>query len=176
MSHPTASDIQPQERAAPKARVFWPAALFILVGDVATKFWAEAQLDPHTPVRVAGDVVRLTLGYNPGAAFGMYLGAYSRWIFFALAVVIVPVLVSMYRQARPGDRMRALALGLVCGGAVANAANRLWSERGVVDFLDVGIGSSRWPTFNVADIGITLGALLLAWILWREETPHPGSG
>lgn len=156
--------------AAAKRRLFWSVAALFVVADVVTKYWAHTQLAPRMPVQVFGDVVRLTLGYNPGAAFGLHLGTWSRWIFLALALVILVVLGSMYRQAAPGDRVRVLALALVCGGAMGNVINRLWSPRGVVDFLDVGIGSSRWPTFNVADIGVTLGALLLAWVLWREDS------
>lgn len=155
--------------AAAKGRLFWSVAALFVLADVVTKYWAHTQLAPRMPVRVLGDVVRLTLNYNPGAAFGLHLGSWSRWIFLALAVVILGVLGSMYRQADPRDRARVLALALVCGGATGNVINRLWSPRGVVDFLDVGIGSSRWPTFNVADIGVTLGALLLAWVLWRED-------
>lgn len=172
--------------AAAKRRVFWSVAALFVVADVLTKYWAHTQLAPRMPVPVIGDVVRLTLNYNPGAAFGLHLGSWSRWIFLALALAILVVLGSMYRQADVGDRMRVLAIALVCGGAMGNVINRLWSPRGVVDFLDVGIGTSRWPTFNVADIGVTTGALLLAWVLWREDrrtgarraarTPQTGSG
>ncbi|MDQ6829695.1 MAG: signal peptidase II [Gemmatimonadota bacterium] len=58
------------------------------------------------------------------------------------------------------------------GGAVGNLINRILSARGVVDFLDLGSGTARWPTFNVADIGVSVGAVLLAWVLWREESPR----
>ena len=75
----------------------------------------------------------------------------------------------LYRATPPGERLRPLALGLVVGGALGNLINRLWSTRGVVDFIDVGIGRHRWPTFNVADIGVTIGALALAWVFWRED-------
>ena len=109
----------------------------------------------------------------PGAAFGLSLGPHSRWLFTALALVVLVFLWRMYRATPPGDWVQALALGLVSGGAIGNAVNRIWSERGVVDFLDVGIGDARWPTFNVADIAITIGAFLLAWILWREDSGTP---
>ncbi|HST60089.1 MAG TPA: signal peptidase II [Longimicrobium sp.] len=179
MSAPSTETAAPGERGPSKAGLFWPAVLLITVGDVLTKYWAHRYLEWGEPVRVAGDVFRLRLNYNPGAAFGMYLGAHSRWIFLALALVILVVLGSMYRQTAPGERAKALALGLVCGGAIGNVINRLWSPRGVVDFLDFGLGDARWPTFNVADIGVTTGAVLLAWILWREDnagTAANGSG
>ena len=59
-------------------------------------------------------------------------------------------------------------MGLIVGGALGNLVNRLWSARGVVDFLDLGLGGRRFWTFNVADIGVTLGAVLLVWVLHRE--------
>ena len=49
--------------------------------------------------------------------------------------------------------------------------DRLKSARGVVDFIDIGIGAWRWPTFNVADIAVTTGAILLAVVLWNSEAP-----
>lgn len=176
MSGPDAGGAAQRGGATPKARLFWSAALLITVSDVLTKYWALQRLQWGEPVRVAGDVFRLRLNYNPGAAFGMHLGAHSRWIFLALALVILVVLGSMYRRSAPGERARALALGLVCGGAIGNVINRLWSSRGVVDFLDFGVGDARWPTFNVADIGVTTGAVLLAWVLWREDNAGKAPG
>lgn len=179
MSALSADTAAPGEGGPPKARLFWPAVLLITGGDVLTKYWAHRSLKWGEPVRVAEDVFRLRLNYNPGAAFGMYLGAHSRWIFLALALVMLGVLGSMYRRSAAGERAKSLALGLVCGGALGNVINRLWSPRGVVDFLDVGLGNARWPTFNVADIGVTTGAVLLAWILWRDDnvgTTSKGNG
>jgi signal peptidase II len=72
-------------------------------------------------------------------------------------------------RSSPADRFRQLALGLVAGGAAGNLIDRVRSARGVVDFLDVGIGAHRWPTFNVADIAVSCGALALAVSLWRED-------
>jgi signal peptidase II len=64
--------------------------------------------------------------------------------------------------------MRFLALALVCGGAFGNLVDRVRSAQGVVDFIEVGIGAYRWPTFNVADSAITVGAIALAISLWLE--------
>jgi signal peptidase II len=63
-----------------------------------------------------------------------------------------------------------LALALVCGGAIGNLIDRVVSSEGVVDFIDVGISEiTRWPTFNVADMAVSFGAFLLAWVLWEED-------
>jgi signal peptidase II len=154
-------------------RVFAMAAAVIVVLDVLTKYIAELQLAGGTMVRVVGDWVRLHLVYNRGAAFGLHLGEYSRWIFLVIAIVAVVVLYRMSREAMPGDRFRQLALGLVAGGAAGNLIDRIRSGRGVVDFLDVGIGAMRWPTFNVADIAVSCGAIALAISLWREDARRP---
>ena len=154
--------------SAADRRLFWGTAAAIVVADVATKLIAEALLARRVPVPVIGDYVQLRLVYNQCAAFGLCLGAYSRWIFFGLALAALWVLRSLVRSARPGDRFRLLALALVCAGAVGNVLDRLRSAQGVVDFVDVGLGSARWPTFNVADSAITVGAIALAVSLWLE--------
>ena len=149
-------------------RLFWGTAGAVVAADVATKLLAESQLARHVAVPVIGDTVQLHLVYNQCAAFGLCLGEHSRWIFFGLAFVALFVLGSMVRAARPGDRFRLFALALVCAGAVGNLIDRMRSSLGVVDFVDVGVGSLRWPTFNVADSAITVGAITLAVSLWLE--------
>ena len=125
------------------------------------------------PHRILGDVLRFTLAYNPGAAFSMSLGPYSRYIFGAFAIVALVVLWRLYRMTgrgeRDGDRMRVAALGLAWGGAAGNLIDRFRSPQGVVDFIDIGFGDTRFWTFNIADSGVTIGAVLLAWSLSREE-------
>jgi signal peptidase II len=158
------------ESAKPNPPLFWGAMITIVALDVATKLLAVARLSPqHIPHEVIGDTLRLTLVYNPGAAFGLHLGGYSRWIFMALTIGALIVLGRLYHATRQGDLVRTLALGLVCGGAVGNLIDRVRSPIGVVDFIDVGLRDLRWPTFNVADMAVTIGAFLLAWVLWGEE-------
>ena len=155
-------------------RVFVFAALATMVLDLVTKLIAEATLLRTPGVSVFGDWFQLRLVYNQGAAFGLHVGPYSRWIFFTVALVAVFVLARMSRNTSAADRFRQLALGLVAGGAVGNLIDRVRSARGVVDFLDVGVGSVRWPTFNVADIAVSCGAIALAISLWREDARRPG--
>jgi signal peptidase II len=150
-------------------RLFWAAALLVVVLDVLSKLVAEATLLLTPGVPVIGEWVQLRLVYNRGAAFGLHVGPYSRWVFFAVAVLAVFVLNRMSLHTSPGDRFRQLALGLVAGGAAGNLVDRVRSARGVVDFLDVGVGSLRWPTFNVADIAVSCGGIALAIALWRED-------
>ena len=156
--------------AEQKRFVFWRTMIVVALLDIATKEWAQHQLVlEHMPRALVGDVFRLTLVYNPGAAFGLNVGEHSRWVFMALTIAAIFVLAQLYRSTRPNDNTRVFALGLVMGGAIGNLINRIWSARGVVDFLDIGIAVHRWPTFNLADIGVSVGAALLAWSLWRED-------
>lgn len=154
----------------PNALIFWPIGLGLLAADIVTKAMAVAMLAPqHIAHDVIGDTVRLTLVYNPGAAFGLHLGPYSRVIFTVLTFVALFMLWRLYRSTPQGDSRRTLALALVCAGAVGNLLDRLRSARGVVDFIDIGTAGWRWPTFNVADMAVTSGAMLLALVLWQED-------
>jgi signal peptidase II len=153
-----------------KALLFWPLVISLVAADRVSKIIAEQTLWPrNVPNPVFGDWFRWTLVYNPGAAFGLHLGPYSRWIFLALTVGALVILFRLYTHTESGDRWRTLAIGLVTAGAFGNLIDRIISPRGVVDFIDIGIGDSRWPTFNVADMAVSTGAFLLAWVMWGED-------
>jgi signal peptidase II len=152
----------------PKARRFWPLFLLVLLTDCATKRAAEMHLVPaHVPHELFGELVRLTLAYNPGAAMSLSLGAHSRIGFSFLALAALVILGHMYRRTAAGDGLAAAGLALIASGALGNLLDRLRSPRGVVDFIDVGVGDLRFWTFNIADVGITLGAVLLILALQR---------
>ena len=148
--------------------IFWAIIASVLAADIVTKLAAERWLFRYSPIEVLGDFLQLRLVYNPGAAFGFYLGPHSRWIFLVLAIVALIVLGMMARATPASDRFRLVSLALVCGGAAGNVIDRLRSGQGVVDFIDVGVGTLRWPTFNVADSAVTCGAIALALSLWVE--------
>lgn len=150
-------------------RLYGVTAAVVVLADLVTKLVAERALAVRDAVAVVGDTFQLRLVYNPGAAFGLHLGPFSRWIFLGVAVVAIVVLDRMSRSALAGDRLRQFACGLIAGGAFGNLVDRIRSAQGVVDFLDIGIGMHRWPTFNVADIGVSCGAILLALSLWLED-------
>jgi signal peptidase II len=151
------------------ARIFWGAAITVVILDQVTKWLAEANLIRHVPHRVFGEWVRFTLAYNPGAAFSMSVGEYSRYIFGAFAIVALVILWRIQRTTAPGERLKPLALGLAWGGAAGNLVDRFRSPMGVVDFIDIGIGSTRFWTFNVADSAVSVGAVVLGVLLMREE-------
>ncbi len=134
-------------------------AAIVLLLDQLTKRLALGGLELHHPVPVAGNLVRLMLAWNSGAAFSLsWGGPLFLAVFTALAAVLVAVFIWRCRECSPGSR---LALGAILGGAAGNLLDRLLYGGSVIDFIDVGLGSSRWPTFNVADIAITLGGIAL---------------
>lgn len=150
-------------------RLFWAVALVLVAGDFVTKRLAERSLLPFPPVEVIGEWVQLRLVYNQGAAFGLHLGPWSRWIFLGVAVLAIVLLYRLARSSPARDWMRQVSCGLVAGGAAGNLVDRIRSAQGVVDFIDVGVGATRWPTFNVADMGVSVGAIALALSLWLED-------
>ena len=155
---------------AGKAVVFWPLVSLLVLADCTTKQVAAERLEPeHVPHEVLGDVVRFTLAYNQGASFSVSLGEHTRWILALLAFCILGVLLMQYRRAESHDRTLALALALIVAGASGNLLDRLRSSRGVVDFIDIGIGDWRFWTFNLADVAVFCGAVLLAHLLIRRD-------
>ena len=152
-----------------KAATYGGIVAAVVALDQLTKFVASRTLPPYEPVPVIGEYFRLTYIYNPGAAFGLHVGPFSRYVFLALTVVCVVVLYMWFRSTPATDRLRLFAIALVTAGALGNFIDRVRSSRGVIDFFDLGLGDLRWPVFNIADIGVTVGALLLAISLWRED-------
>ena len=153
-----------------KLRIALPLMLLVLLVDCSTKDLAVTTLAPeYTPHPVAGDLVRLTLAYNQDAAMGLPLGRFGRWPLVAMGVGIIAVLVRMLWQTPPAARVRRIALGLILGGALGNVLSRVMTPRGVVDFIDLGIGDRRFYLFNVADIAVCAVSIILAFVLWRED-------
>ena len=150
--------------------VLWivPAALLL---DQASKQIALHTLPPQSPVPVFGDVLRLTLIHNRGAAFGLTFG--GPLVHTAVAVGALALLVWMFRGLPAQARLQRGALALVLGGALGNIVDRV-RLREVVDFIDVGLSEIwRWPVFNVADSCVTVGVLLLVLAYSRQKKPAP---
>jgi signal peptidase II len=170
-SRAAAADRTLTERPAAASTLrFWIIVLVTVVADFVTKWLAVKQLVPrHLPHEIIGDVVRFTLAYNPGAAFGMHLGPASRWIFAGLSVVIVTVLLRATADLTRTSTLAAFGVPVIMGGAIGNLLDRIRLREGVVDFIDIGIGTTRFWTFNVADTAVTIGAVCLVVALWQED-------
>jgi signal peptidase II len=133
-------------------------AATILAVDQLTKLWAVSVLPDHAPISVLGDFLQFRLLYNPGAAFS--IGAGSTWIFTILTAVAVIGIGWLVGRVR--STAWAVALGMLLGGATTHLLDRLFRAPGfarghVVDFIDY----NGWFVGNVADIALTLGAVVI---------------
>ena len=144
-----------------KGQLFWPVAIGIVVADFFSKRAALAALSRGESHQVFGDYVRFTLGFNNGIAFGLSAGDAGRPFLIVFTLIAISGILWIYRTTDPAHKMQVAALALIMGGAIGNLLDRFQRAEGVADFIDVGIGASRFWTFNVADSAITVGAVLL---------------
>ncbi len=172
----------PGDGGGGKLRLLAGVAGVVVTLDLATKAWVLRNFTLYESRPVLGDFFRFTYTHNPGAAFGINIGEGSRIFFLVLALLALAVLVYLYVITPAADRLRLWALALVTGGAVGNIVDRIRFERGVVDFLDFGVGGWRWPVFNIADTAVSVGAILLLVSFYFEERrvrereePDPGA-
>ncbi len=144
-----------------RARYWLLLTVLVVILDQLTKWWAESELLYHQPIAVM-PMLNLTLAYNTGAAFSFLsnAGGWQRWFFVILTVIVCAVLLKWLWQLKNNEKLQAVALALVLGGALGNLIDRLQLGH-VVDFIDVYYGQQHWPIFNLADSAITLGVIFL---------------
>ena len=140
--------------------------------DLASKAWAQSALVLHRPLEILGDPLRLTLGYNRGVAFGLLDGTGPLPAILSGLIIVGLLAWTLHRavQARTPTVMVVL-LGLIIGGALGNFLDRL-SDGRVTDFLDIGLGPLRWPTFNLADSFILSAFALLILTPTNRHRSH----
>lgn len=147
-------------------KVLITSALVILV-DQITKALIKEFLTLREPVRIIGDFLRFTYVENPGIAFGIRIGARSVFTLLSVATIVV-IFIYLFRAKKDRASVR-FTLALILGGAVGNLIDRILYGR-VVDFIDIGVKNLRWPVFNVADMAVTIGMIiLLTLILFEKE-------
>lgn len=155
--------------AAATGRPLWaPFVLLvasIVVVDQLTKAWIIATLAPDGVIELVGTNLRLVYTENSGALFGMFSGSVG--IFALLSLGVMALIVAFHGRSGRSPYM-TLTLGLLLGGAVGNAIDR-FRHGFVVDFVDGGIGSLRWYTFNVADACISASIVLLLLMAVRPS-------
>ena len=147
--------------AAPPARRRWllfiALAFVVVVADQIAKVLVTRALAPGQSVDVVGDLVRIVFGQNSGALFGLFK---DNAAMFGLVSIGVVGLIVAYHARSAASPYLTVTLGFLLGGAIGNMIDRLRLGY-VVDFVDVGIGHTRFYTFNVADSAISLAILLL---------------
>jgi len=165
---PTSPPALAPEASRPSLVWFWTAAVLVAVLDLWTKAMVIRELPlGSAPIEVIGEFVRLRHIRNTGGLFGLFPG--NALVFAAVSVVAVGVILWILHRSPGRERVQQIALGLVLGGAIGNFHDRIRYQN-VVDFLDVGVGGHRWPTFNVADSGVSVGVVLLViWLTVQER-------
>ncbi len=199
-SNPGANaDVTPTGEAPPARPMTKRSLLFLLalagLGlalDLGTKIWAVAALADGSTMVVTEGVLSFRVAYNPGGAFSMFAGADAlpRNLFFVVvSIVAVYFIVRLYSRLAPEQHALRWGLPLVMAGALGNLIDRLLRGH-VVDFIEYRSGwveslngfinsiysgwtvSDQWPTFNVADIWICVGVVLMLLDAWRPRRPQ----
>ena len=145
---------------SPHLKMLW-ISLLIIGLDQLTKQIALANLPMHQAVNVM-PYFDWFLTFNPGAAFSFLAneGGWQRWFFTVTTIVISVVLLIWLKKLQPEEKITALGLCLILGGAIGNLIDRVYLGY-VIDYIQIWLGSYAWPAFNVADASISVGAAIL---------------
>ncbi len=149
-------------------------SFLIVLGDQILKNWFVDNFTLYQQQPVIPDFFSFTLAYNTGAAFSFLstAGGWQRWFFIGIAVVVSCVLTVWLARLEPSQKLQATALALILGGAVGNLWDRATMGH-VVDFFLVHYQQSWFfPAFNLADIGITMGAGLMILDMFINPEPE----
>ncbi len=149
--------------------LYFAIAALVVILDQASKrlIWEIYQYNGGTDV--IDGFLRITLSKNAGAVMGILSG--SRTLLLAVTVASIAALVLFAYRMRFAPVSKRVCLGLILGGAFGNMIDRIAAGE-VLDFIDMGIGRYRWPTYNVADIAVTIGAILLIWGFVMHSQPE----
>ena len=141
-----------------KLRPYLVVIIIIIFFDQLSKYIINSTFFLGESKQVLGELIRFTFVFNPGGAFGITFGNYFLYTILSLAAVIA--VIAYFFKADGQPKFIKLCFAMVVGGAVGNMIDRIMFGK-VIDFIDVGIKSSRWYTFNIADSAITTGICLL---------------
>ncbi len=159
-----------REKAENISDAFW-VFLATLILDQLSKVIVSKYMRPGDSISVIGDLFKLTYVYNEGAAFGLSLGGNTVHIVLsAFAIIFVCFLIWRPTTDRGTTQ---IALSMILGGALGNLIDRIRLSR-VIDFLDVGINDVRWYIFNMADMWVTAGVILLAAVYFVRKDVEDG--
>jgi signal peptidase II len=146
-----------------KAVILLATAVTILVADQLTKALVVANLAIGEKARLLGDVVQVWHAQNRGAAFSLFQG--GTVVFLIVSVLSIGMVAYFHRSLRDRAPWLHVVLGIVLGGTLGNFIDRL-RQGYVTDWLSIGIGDARWPTFNVADSSVVIGIGILVVYLF----------
>lgn len=139
---------------------------FIILFDQLTKLLVKSKFALGESIKILGEFLRFTYIENPGMAFGINFAGPWFFILFSLIASGV-ILYYLYRLRNERLKVR-IPLALILGGAIGNLIDRFFYGR-VVDFIEVGVGSYRWPVFNLADSAVSIGMVFLISVIIFEK-------
>lgn len=142
----------------------------VLAADQATKHAIEKYTSADYLHVVFPGILNLIHTHNPGVAFSLFADSRSpavRFMLLAFSIAVIIFLFWLLAAERAGGRIGQIGMAMILGGALGNVFDRV-TQRGVTDFIDLHIQSHHWPTFNVADSAIVIGAALVLLELFRD--------
>ncbi|WP_028575642.1 signal peptidase II [Desulfonatronovibrio hydrogenovorans] len=160
-----------------KHKIVFILAGVILVLDQATKIWVQSAIPLWETRTVIPGFFNLVHVLNKGAAFGFLAdleGNMQTYFFIGVTGLAVVLIFHLLRTVHRRDVYLFTALGLILGGALGNLIDRIRLGM-VIDFLDFYMGSHHWPAFNVADMAISVGAILLLVSFYKKKRYASGS-
>lgn len=155
--------------------IFLLTVAVLIVIDQVTKYFIHTGMALHETIPVIPGFFSITYIRNPGAAFGFLAGASPtfRYVFFiGVTLAAIGLILHYLRTYAADDQLLTISLGMILSGAVGNLIDRVRFGE-VIDFLDVYLGTSHWPAFNVADSAISVGAFILFIHLIRQKKTAP---
>lgn len=154
-----------------KYAIFALAFFLVLIPDRFTKWLVGESIRPGESIVIIPGLFDLVNLRNRGAAFGFLNRSDIEWQFwlFLFATIAAAVVIYVILRGIRNQPILALGLGLILGGAAGNLVDRL-QNRSVLDFMDFYWRSWHWPAFNIADMGICIGAFLACVATWKKNT------
>lgn len=155
--------------------LYFTVAALVVILDQTTKRIVLETYSRGGGRELIGNLLRVRLSYNPGAILGVLSG--SRALLLTVTIISISALIFFAYKMRYAPAIKRFSLGLILGGAFGNLIDRVASGS-VVDFIDMGIGRYRWPTYNIADAAVTIGAVILisGFILSSDSSIEEESG
>lgn len=149
---------------------YLPLSIIVVLLDQASKYWAYTKLRASSDIGVVENFFKLSYVENTGIAFGVLSNINGNWKIWLLSTIsiIAISLVTYFALKAPGNKkLFLIALMLVLGGIIGNLIDRLHLHA-VIDFIELYVGDYHWPTFNIADMAICIGAFFLSIDILRE--------
>jgi len=156
-----------------RAKLFFFIVPATFLADYLSKCLVQRMMVPYEEtIPVIDGLVKLRFIYNKGIAFGLN-PVIPGWLLILIAVSVAILVIIYIFFAQYSDVAGVAALCLIAGGAIGNLFDRIVYGR-VIDFIEIGIKDLTWPVFNVADISVTCGAILLALRLFFHKPDGAG--